>query len=151
MYYEAKVRRTCITEANSYGITKESYLVDAVNYTDVEVSVARFMELTHPGDEYTVQRISKSKVEDVIGVKLADGQERPKTYYKVRCAYVEDIDGHAKKRKAFALVNAPDVEVAASVALDHYDSTGQLGYEVVRVEKTAIVDVINTSDEELES
>lgn len=151
MYYEAKVKRTCITDSNAYGTTKESYLVDAVNYTDVEASVARFMEIAHPGDEYTVQRISKSKVEDVIGVKLAGGQERPETHYKVRCSYVEDIDGHTKRRKAFALVNALDVEVAASVALDHYDSTGQLGYEVVKVEKTSIVDVINTSDEELRS
>lgn len=151
MYYEVKVKRTCITDGNAYGTTKESYLVSAVNYTDVEASVARYMETAHTGAEYSVQRISKSKVEDVVNVLLADGEKRPETYYKVRCAYVEDIDGHIKKRKAMALVNAPDVEKAASMALSSYDPDGELGYEVVKVEKTSIVDVINTSDEELRS
>lgn len=151
MYYEAKVKRTCITDGNAYGTTKESYLVSAVNYTDVEASVARYMETAHTGAEYSVQRISKSKVEDVVNVLLTDGEKRPETYYKVRCAYVEDIDGHIKKRKAMALVNAPDVEKAASMALSNYDPDGEFGYEVVKVEKTSIVDVINTSDEELRS
>lgn len=149
MYYEAKVKRTCITDGNAYGTVKESYLVSAVNYTDVEASVARYMETVHTGAEYGVQRISKSKVEDVVGVLLAE--EKPETYYKVRCAYVEDIDGHAKKRKVMALVNAPDVEKAAAMVLSSYDPEGDLGYEVVKVEKTSIVDVINTSDEELRS
>ena len=151
MYYEAKVKRTCITDGNAYGTTKESYLVSAVNYTDVEASVARYMETVYPGAEYSVQRISRSRVEDYVQAFLSDGGKNPEAYYKVRCAYVEDIDGHVKKRKVMALVNAPDVEKAASMALSNYDPDGKLGYEVVKVEKTSIVDVINTSDEELRS
>jgi len=151
MYYEVKVKRTCITDGNAYGTLKESYLVNAVSYTDVEASVARYMETVYPGAEYSVQRISKSKVEDFVSVLLADGTEKPETYYKVRCAYLEDIDGHAKKRKVMALVNAPDVEKAATTVLSSYDPDGNLHYEVVKVEKTSIVDVINTSDEELRS
>lgn len=151
MYYEVRVKRTCITDGNAYGTLKESYLVNAVSYTDAEASVARYMETVYPGAEYSVQRISKSRVEDYVQEELADGQKRPEAYYKVRCAYVEDIDGHAKKRKVMVLVNAVDVEKAASMALSSYDPDGELGYEVVKVEKTSIVDVINTSDEELRS
>ena len=126
-------------------------MVSAVSYTDVEASVARYMEVVHPGAEYGVQRISKSKVEDFVSVFLADGEERPETYYKVRCTYLEDIDGHVKKCKVMALVNAPDVEKATTMVLSSYDPDGSLHYEVIKVEKTSIVDVINTSDEELKS
>ena len=111
MYYEVKVKRTCIVEENNaYGTVKESYLVDAVNYTDVEASVARYMNSEHSGDGYNIQKISKSKVDDLIVKELGDGGKRYDTYYKVRCAYVENIDGHTKKRKVIALVNAGGVE-----------------------------------------
>lgn len=151
MYYEVKVKRTCITDGNAYGTLKESYLVSAVSYTDVEASVVCYMEAVHSGDEYGVQRIFKSKVDDYVSMFLADGEESPETYYKVRCTYLEDIDGHVKKRKVVALVNAPDVEKAATMVLSSYDPDGSMHYEVVKVEKTSIVDVINTSDEELKS
>lgn len=152
MYYEVRVKRTCITDGNAYGTLKESYLVNAVSYTDAEASVARYMETVYPGAEYSVQRISKSRVESYVQEELADGQKKPEAYYKVRCAYVEDIDGHAKKRKVMVLVNAFDVEKAALTALSIYDSDGDLKHEeVVKVEKTSIVDVIDISGEELRS
>ena len=151
MYCEVRVKRTCITDGNAYGTLKESYLVNAVSHTDAEASVARYMETVYPGAEYSVQRISKSRVEDYVQAFLGDGEKKPEAYYKVRCVYVEDIDGHAKKRKVMALVNASDVEKAASLALSSYDPDGSLKYEVVKVEKTSIVDVINTSGEELRS
>lgn len=111
MFYEVKIKRTCIVEENnSYGTIKESYLVNAVNYTDVESSVARYMNCEHPGDDYNIQKISKSKVDDLIMKGLAEGEERLEAYYKVRCVYMEGIDGHIKKRKVIALVNAADVE-----------------------------------------
>lgn len=149
MYYEVKVKRTCIVEVdNVYGTVKESYLVDAVNYTDVEASVARYMNSEHSGDGYNIQKISKSKVDDLIMKELGGGE----TYYKVRCAYMESVDGHMKKRKVIALVNAVSVEEASSMALTNYDPEGTLHYEVVKVEKTSIVGVINnTCDEERES
>lgn len=152
MFYEVKIKRTCIVEENSsYGIIKESYLVGAVNYTDVESSVARYMNREHPGDDYNIQKISKSKVDDLIMKGLAEGEERLETYYKVRCAYMEDIDGHTKKRKVIALVNAADVEKASSMALTNYDPEKTLHYEVVKVEKTSIVGVIDMCDENFES
>lgn len=153
MYYEVKVKRTCIVEENNaYGTIKESYLVDAVNYTDVEASVARYMNSEHSGDDYNIQKISKSKVDDLIIKVLVDGEEKLETYYKVRCAYVENIDGHTKKRKVIALVNAGGVEEASSMALTNYDPEDILHYEVVKVEKTSIVGVINNAcDEERES
>lgn len=152
MFYEVKIKRTCIVEENnSYGTIKESYLVNAVNYTDVESSVARYMTSKHPGDDYNIQKISKSKVDDLIMKGLAEGEERLETYYKVRCAYIEDIDGHIKKRKVIALVNAADVEKASSMALTNYDPEETLHYEVVKVEKTSIVGVIDMCDENFES
>lgn len=152
MFYEVKIKRTCIIEENnSYGTIKESYLVNAVNYTDVESSVARYMTSKHPGDDYNIQKISKSKVDDLIMKGLAEGEERLETYYKVRCAYIEDIDGHIKKRKVIALVNAADVEKASSMALTNYDPEETLHYEVVKVEKTSIVGVIDMCDENFES
>lgn len=152
MFYEVKIKRTCIVEENnSYGTIKESYLVNAVNYTDVESSVARYMTSKHPGDDYNIQKISKSKVDDLIMKGLAEGEERLETYYKVRCAYIEDIDGHIKKRKVIALVNAADVEKASSMALTNYDPKETLHYEVVKVEKTSIVGVIDMCDENFES
>ena len=152
MFYEVKIKRTCIIEENnSYGTIKESYLVNAVNYTDVESSVARYMTSKHPGDDYNIQKISKSKVDDLIMKGLAEGEERLETYYKVRCAYMEDIDGHIKKRKVIALVNAADVEKASSMALTNYDPEETLHYEVVKVEKTSIVGVIDMCDENFES
>lgn len=152
MFYEVKIKRTCIIEENnSYGTIKESYLVNAVNYTDVESSVARYMTSKHPGDDYNIQKISKSKVDDLIMKGLAEGKERLETYYKVRCAYIEDIDGHIKKRKVIALVNAADVEKASSMALTNYDPEETLHYEVVKVEKTSIVGVIDMCDENFES
>lgn len=152
MYYEVRIKRTCIIEENnSYGTIKESYLVDAVNYTDVEASVARYMNSEHSGDDYNIQKISKSKVDDLIIKVLIDGEERSETYYKVRCAYMENVDGHTKKCKVIALVNAASVEEASSMALTNYDSEKTLHYEVVKVEKTSIVGVINMRDEERES
>lgn len=151
MYYEVRVERTCITDGNAYGTLKESYLVNAVSYTDAEASVARYMETVYSGAEYSVQRISKSKVKGYVQEELADGQKKPEAYYKVSCVYVEDIDGHAKKRRMVVLVNTSDLEKAASGVLSSYDPDGNLKYGVMKVEKTSIVDVINTSDEELRS
>ena len=151
MYYEVRVKRTCITDGNAYGTLKESYLVNAVSYTDAEASVARYMETVYPGAEYSIQRISKSKVKGYVQEELADGQKRPEVYYKVSCVYVEDIDGHAKKRRMVVLVNTFDLEKAASEVLSSYDPDGNLKYGVVKVEKTSIVDVIDISGEELRS
>lgn len=148
MYYEVKIKKTCIVEENNaYGTIKESYLVNAVNYTDVESSVACYMNSEHPGNDYSIQKISKSKVDDLIVKVLVDGEKRSDTYYKVRCAYMEDVDGHIKKRKVIALVNAAGVEEASSMALTNYDPEETLHYEVVKVEKTSIVGVINMCDE----
>lgn len=152
MYYEVKLKRTCIvSESNAYGVVKENYLVKAVNYTDAEASIAKYMEDRHSGDEYTVQKIAKSKIVNVVRVVPEKDEDAPERFFKVKLSYVESFDGHTKRVRRVVLANADTIEDGTAVVLTAYDPDQSLGCEVEKIEKTSILDVVNTLCEELKS
>ncbi|MBO7068804.1 MAG: DUF4494 domain-containing protein [Bacteroidaceae bacterium] len=144
-WFECKVKYDKTMEDGLIKSTSETYLVDAISFTEAE---KRFIEEIEPfmAGEFVVSDIRRARFAEVMESEdLTDDK-----WFKARVAYItiDEKKGTEKRAVQSILVQAKDFRVA----LKNLDKgmAGTLGdWEIVSITETKIVDIFKaTPDEE---
>ncbi len=120
-WFESKVKYMKTSESGSETMVTESFLLDAVSYTDAETRIIRQMQQMVKGGEFTIVDIKKSRIAEVF--PYDDGE----WWFKatINLVTVDEEAGKEKKMRTYYLVMADDIKEALA-RLDE-----SLGYLVI--------------------
>lgn len=135
-------------KVNEEGVMKQttdSFLVDAMTYTEAEARIYEAMERDVSG-EFAVNNISKTNIGDLVQVEEGD------YWYKCKVSY-STVDGDSEKEikvNTYFLVNAEDVKEAFDRVTESLN-TMLVPFEIPSVTKTNIVEVYPYNADEIPS
>ena len=134
-WFECKIRYDKMTDNGVQRTVTESYLIDALSFTEAE---ARAIEEMKPfiSGEFGVANITRKKFSDTFFNESGD------RYYNVRLAFIvlDEKSGSEKKQMVNFLVQASSVIEAAELTEVEMKKT-MCDYVIVGVTETAIVDL----------
>ena len=147
-WFECKVRYDKTLESGLIKKTTETYLVDALSFTEAE---KRFIEELEPfmTGEFIVTDIKRARISELFDSDDLNDDR----WFKARIAYIslDEKSGVEKRTMQTALIQAKDFHRA----VDRLDEgmKGTLGdWVIVSITETAIIDVYKfKADEENES
>lgn len=139
-WIETKVRYDKVTESGLVKKTTDSYMVDALSFTEAEGRTIAEVS-PHMRGEFAVAAVRKSNVAEVWESPSA-GDDR---WYKAKLIFIT-IDGRSgteKKSAHHVLVQARSLPRAVELVEERMrDSVAD--YELAAVQETAIVDIIKS-------
>ncbi len=138
--FECKVR---YEKTMDDGLTKrvtETYIVEALSFTEAE---ARFTEEIEPfvaRVEYEISDIRKARISDLIESK--DGNDD--RWYKAKVAFLslDEKTGQEKRTNNTMLVQAADIKIAIK-NLDSYMAGSMADYIVTSIAESPIMDIFH--------
>ena len=138
-WFECKVRFDKTMETGLLKKVTETYMVDALSFTEAE---RRFIEEMTPyiSGEFTVTDIKRSRLSDLFESQDAAADR----WFKAKVAYItlDETSGAEKRTNQFILVQATDFRDAVK-NLDR-GMEGTLGdWVIVSITETAIMDVFH--------
>lgn len=136
-WFECKVKYVKTLENGLEKPTTETYLVDALSFSEAE---ARFLEEIRPfmHGEFSVEAVGKKKIADVF----FNDKDSADKWFKCKLVYITiDEKSGAEKKSAFiVLVQAEDLREAIKY-LDEQMKGTISDYEIASVAETLIMDV----------
>jgi len=142
-WFECKIKYQKIDEATGKDKTiKESYLIDAVSFTEAEARAYKILE-EEIGQEFIITNINPVNINDVFFDE--DGE----IWYKCKVVYIDadPSNGKEKKTGTFALAYANSIKDACE-KLEKHLSEVLIPWEVKSIAETNIFDVFPYNAEE---
>ena len=147
-WFECKVRYDKTLETGLLKKVTESYLVDALSFTEAE---ERFLQEIEPmmSGEYSVSDIKRAKISELFeSIDTTDDK-----WYKAKVAYIayDEKKGVEKRTNQIMLIQAKDLRVAVQ-NLDK-GMQGTMGdWDIISIAETPIMDIFKfTADGEASS
>ena len=136
-WFECKVRYDKTLETGVLKKVTESYLVDALSFTEAE---ERFLQEIEPmmSGEYSVSDIKRAKISELFeSIDTTDDK-----WYKAKVAYIayDEKKGVEKRTNQIMLIQAKDLRVAVQ-NLDK-GMQGTMGdWDIISIAETPIMDI----------
>lgn len=136
-WFECKVRYDKTLETGLLKKVTESYLVDALSFTEAE---ERFLQEIEPmmSGEYSVSDIKRAKISEIFeSIDTTDDK-----WYKAKVAYIayDEKKGVEKRTNQIMLIQAKDLRVAVQ-NLDK-GMQGTMGdWDIISIAETPIMDI----------
>ncbi len=135
-WFEAKLKYMKVTESGSEKMVTESFLLDAVSFTDAESRMTKEANQMIKGGEFAVKDIKQSQITEVYPYNNGEW------WFKIKVALItiDEEAGREKRINNYYLVMADD----ASEALNRlHESLSYLliPYTVMVLSRTSIIDV----------
>ena len=136
-WFECKVRYDKTMETGLLKKVTETYLVDALSFTEAE---ERFLEEIEPmmSGEYSVSDIKRAKIAELFeSIDTTDDK-----WYKAKVAYIayDEKKGVEKRTNQIMLIQAKDLRVAVQ-NLDK-GMQGTMGdWDIISIAETPIMDI----------
>lgn len=136
-WFECKVRYDKTLETGLLKKVTESYLVDALSFTEAE---ERFLQEIEPmmSGEYSVSDIKRAKISELFeSIDTTDDK-----WYKAKVAYIayDEKKGVEKRTNQIMLIQAKDLRVAVQ-NLDK-GMRGTMGdWDIISIAETPIMDI----------
>ena len=134
-WFECKVSFEKVMENGIQKRTTESYLVDALSFTEAE---ARIIEEMRPfiSGEFTVSAVGRKKLSEIFFNENGD------RFYKIKVYFItlDEKSGAEKKTAAQMLAQASDLKDAIAVLEDGMKGT-LADYTIASVTETQLMDV----------
>lgn len=139
-YFECRVSYDKTLESGAVKQVTESYLVEAMSFTEAEARITQQMQPYMSGD-FTVSAVNRRKYEDVL---LDD--DRDKLYHvKLMFITIDEKTAAEKRKPSYLLVQARDIaDVLSQVEILMSDSVTD--YDIVSVSESRILDVFVCND-----
>ena len=136
-WFEAKVKYVKVNEDGREKKVTESYLLDAMSYTEAESRIMREMESGVNGDFY-ITGLKKSNITELV----ESVDETDDRWYKAKIAVIdaEEVSGKEKSSSQYYLVAASGLRKALE-NLEKSLSTYVVPYEIVSLADTTFMDV----------
>lgn len=133
-WFLAGIRFDKTLEDGSQKKVTESYLVDALSFTEAEARITDEMQPLISG-EFKVESLKRAKLSETF---LGEGDK----YYKVKVSYItlDAQSGREKKTPAYMLVQASTIDEAKSRFAEGMKGT-MADYVVESITETKVVDV----------
>ena len=136
-WFECKVRYDKTLETGLLKKVTESYLVDALSFTEAEERVLQEIEPMMSG-EYSVSDIKRAKIAELFeSIDTTDDK-----WYKAKVAYIayDEKKGVEKRTNQIMLIQAKDLRVAVQ-NLDK-GMQGTMGdWDIISIAETPIMDI----------
>jgi len=141
-WLECKVSYEKMLENGMQKRVTESYLVDALSFTEAEARIIEEMKPYITG-EFIVTAIKRYKMSELFFNENGD------RYYRCKLNFItlDERSGNEKKTAAYMLVQASTLEAAKSVLNDGMKGTIS-DYEVVSISETQIIDIFKYGSNE---
>ena len=134
-WFECKVKYTKVTESGREAIVTESFMLDAVSFTDAEARIIWQMRQMVKG-EFGVTDIRKSKISEVFQYETGEWWFRA----TINLVTIDEEAGKEKKIKANYLVMADNIKEAID-RLDESLSYLVIPFVITSLSVSAIADV----------
>ena len=135
-YFEVKVKYEKVQEDGKEKKVTESYLVDALSFTECEKRIIEEMKLFISG-EFEVYSIARTKYEDIVE-KETDSNI---SWYKTKLVdSLFDDNGKEKLVAHYLLVEGTSIDNAKD-NLDEFMKTSMADFKVVTISETPIMDI----------
>lgn len=133
-WFLAGIRFDKTLEDGSQKKVTESYLVDALSFTEAEARITDEMQPLISG-EFKVESLKRAKLSETF---FGKGDK----YYKVKVSYItlDEQSGREKKTPAYMLVQASTIDEAKSRFAEGMKGT-MADYVVESITETKVVDV----------
>lgn len=137
IWFECKVRYDKMQENGSVKKVTETYLVDALSFTEAEARMVQEMAPYISG-EYSISSEKKTKISEIFH---NEGGDR---YYLVKVMFItiDEKTAVEKKSATLILVQAADFSEALQVFLKGMKGTAA-EYEIASITETPIMDVFD--------
>lgn len=137
-WFECKVRYDKTMEDGMEKKVTELYVVDALSFSEAEKRITDEMA-THASGEFAIADLKIAPYKEIF---FADNDEADK-WYKAKLAFVtiDEKTSKEKKTSVLYLVNAGSVGGCVK-SVDEVMSTTMIDYQIMSVQETAIMDVI---------
>lgn len=142
--FEVKVKYAMVAENGSEKKVTESYLVDALSFTESEARINKEME-PYLNDEFQIVSMKRANYTDILEDEASD------KYYKCKIVFVtlDEEKGKEKKTSNYILVQAKDIESAlANLKVGFQDMT--IDWDSTAIIETLIMDVFKYSEADKE-
>ena len=143
-WFECKVKYAKIDEVSGKEKkTSESYLVDAVSFTEAEARIHKELEQMI-GGEFNVTNISKSNITELYPNENGD------RWFKAKVSFIDIDEASGKEKKAnnYMLTEANNVKHAYEF-LEECLSTMIVPYEIHSIAESPLMDVFPFFSDEL--
>ena len=135
-YFEVKVKYEKVQEDGKEKKVTESYLVDALSFTECEKRIIEEMKLFISG-EFEVYSIARTKYEDIV----EKGTNSDISWYKTKLVdSIFDDNGKEKLVAHYLLVEGISIDNAKD-NLDEFMKTSMSDFKVVTISETPIMDI----------
>lgn len=133
-YFETRVKYDKMLENGVVKSTTETYIVDALTFTEAETRTTERLSPLISGD-FTVSVAKKTKIEEIL---FNEDAER---YYLAKYAIiVMDDNGGEKRQPVQILIQASDFDEGYQMFLGHMNGT-IADWEMLSLSETPIIDV----------
>ena len=136
-HFEVKVKYEKVQEDGKEKKVTESYLVNALSFTECEARIIKEMEPFING-EYEVVSIKRTKYESII--KSTNESDDKWFKCKLNIVTVDEKTEKEKKYPLYYLVQSRNIEYARKYIMDFIQKT-MMDCELVKLEETNIMDV----------
>ena len=135
-YFEVKVKYEKVQEDGKEKKVTESYLVDALSFTECEKRIIEEIKLFTSG-EFEVYSIARTKYEDIV----EKGTNSDIRWYKTKLVdSIFDDNGKEKLVAHYLLVEGTNIDNAKD-NLDEFMKTTMADFKVVTISETPIMDI----------
>jgi len=135
-YFEVKVKYEKVQEDGKEKKVTESYLVDALSFTECEKRIIEEIKLFISG-EFEVYSIARTKYEDIIEIETDSNI----SWYKTKLVFTSmDDNGKEKQEIHYMLVEGTNIDNAKD-NLDEFMKTTMADFKVVTISETPIMDI----------
>lgn len=136
-WFEAKVKYMKVNEDGREKKVTESYLLDAMSYTEAESRIMHEMESVIKGDYY-ITGLKKSNITELV----ESVDENDDRWYKAKIAIIDadEVSGKEKSSNQYYLVAAANINKALE-NLEKSLATFVVPYEIGSVTDTQFMDV----------
>ena len=146
LWFECKVKFDKIQENGSVKKVSDSYLVDALSFTEAE---ARIIEMITPymSGEFTISAVKKTKISEIFWDETGD------RFYLVKVMFITIDEKTAVEKKSASLILVQAADFAAALQNFLKGMKGSAAdYEIASITETPLMDVfpINTTPDKPE-
>lgn len=141
-WYECKVKYRKVHETGESKVITETFLLDAVSYTEAEARISEEMKV-YTSEEFLIKNIKLANLAEVHPFENSD------RWFKVKVALIayDDESGKEKKSNMYLLIQANDVKEAFDNTTQAMQNTmGE--YTIPAISESTIVDVFPYFDGE---
>ena len=133
-WFKTTVQAQRQTDEGLLKAVKESYLIDAVNFTEAEAKITDIM--SSEGTQALVKSVTKTNYTEIVNI------EDKSKFYKAKVTYISIGDGGKEQKvSTFFLINADSINEALK-ELEEALSSMLVPYEVPSISLTDILEVI---------